>query len=149
MFTIPKFNKNLSCRWQTARRLCTPMLRSPWYKTLRSPAFHPVLPRAAFWRMTAVYWPDFPIFTYPSRIWRPQWGESLRTIEFIFGMGKLEWLGYNLVKVARWSTQSLWHNTSTWQTQRQPRRLTRCHANVLASGGQRSRDVGYSPFWTK
>jgi len=30
--------------------------------------------------------------------------------------GKLEWLGYNLVKVAWWSTQSFGHNTSTWQT---------------------------------
>jgi len=42
-------------------------------------------------------------------------GYSL-AIAFICGTGKLEWLGYNLVKVARWSTQSFGHNTSTWQT---------------------------------
>jgi len=39
---------------------------------------------------------------------------------------KLEWLGYNLVKVAWWSTQSFGHNTSTWQTHRQPRRHSKC-----------------------
>jgi len=38
------------------------------------------------------------------------------SIPYISGTGKLEWLGYNLVKVARWSTQSFGHNTSTWQT---------------------------------
>jgi len=31
-------------------------------------------------------------------------------------MGKLEWLGYNLVKMTWWSTQLLKHNTWTWQT---------------------------------
>jgi len=49
-------------------------------------------------------------------VWRPQWGESPRAIGFIFGVGKLEWLGYNLVKVAWWSTQSFGHSTSTWQS---------------------------------
>jgi len=33
-------------------------------------------------------------------------------------MGKLEWLGYNLVTVAWWPTQSFGHNISTWQTDR-------------------------------
>jgi len=37
----------------------------------------------------------------------------------LFGMGKLEWLGYNLVKVEWRSTQSFRHNTSMWQTHRQ------------------------------
>jgi len=45
---------------------------------------------------------------------------SPRTIRFIFGMEELEWLSYNLVKVARRSTQSFGHNTSTWQTHRWP-----------------------------
>jgi len=45
-------------------------------------------------------------------IWRPRWGGSRRAVMFILGMGKLEWLGYNLVKVAWWSTQLFRHNTS-------------------------------------
>jgi len=82
---------------------------------------HAMLSRAALWWMTVIYWPDFPTFTYPSPIWRPQWGRSPRAIGFIFSTEKLEWLGYNLVKVAWWSTLSYGHNTSTWQTHRQPR----------------------------
>jgi len=72
--------------------------------------------------MTAIYWPDY---TYPSPIWRRRW------VGFIFGVGKLEWLGYNLVKIAWWATQSFGHNTSTWQTHRQPRRHSKCRANAL------------------
>jgi len=72
-----KWDKKLSCRWQTARRLCTLMLRSPRHKTPRSTAFCIVLSRAAVWWMTAIYWPDFPTFTYPSPAWRSQWGDSL------------------------------------------------------------------------
>jgi len=49
---------------------------------------------------------------------------SPRTIGLIFSMEKLEWPGYNLVKVAWWSTQSLGHNTSTWQTHRSTDRQT-------------------------
>jgi len=45
--------------------------------------------------------------------------------------GKTKWLGYNLVKVAWWSTQSFGHNTSTWRTHRQPRRHSKCRANAL------------------
>jgi len=44
--------------------------------------------------------------TYPYSIWRPQRGRFPEAIEFLFGVGKLEWLGYNVVKVAWWSTQS-------------------------------------------
>jgi len=91
------------------------MLISSWHKTLRSTAF-----QAALWWMTAIYWPGFPTFTYPSLIWCPQWGKSARAIGFIFGKEKLEWLGNNLVKVAWWLTQSFGHNTSTWQTHRVP-----------------------------
>jgi len=39
--------------------------------------------------------------------------------EFYFARGKLEWLEYNLVKVAWWSTRLFGHSTSTWQTDRQ------------------------------
>jgi len=59
-------------------------------------------------------------------IWHPQWGGSPREIGFIFGTGKLEWLGCSLAKIAWWATQSLGHNTSTWQTHRQPRRHSKC-----------------------
>jgi len=51
-------------------------------------------------------------------------------------MRKLEWLGYNPVKVAWWSTQSSGHNTSTWQTHRQPRRRSKCRANAICVGWQ-------------
>jgi len=66
--------KKLSCRWQTARRLCTPI----W---------------AAFRWMTAIYWPNFPTFTYPSPIWRPQWKGCPRAIGFIFGTTKTRMAG--------------------------------------------------------
>jgi len=44
--------------------------------------------------------------TYSSPVWRPKWGGSLRAIGFIFSVGKLEWLGYNLMKIVWRSTQS-------------------------------------------
>jgi len=47
---------------------------------------------------------------------------------FLFSTGKVQWLGYNLVKVAQWSPQSLGHNTSTWQTHRQQCCHSKCHA---------------------
>jgi len=95
-----------------------------------STAFHAVLSRAALWWMTAIYWPDFQTFTYLSHIWYPQWGGYPQSIKFIFGTEKLEWLGQNLVKVERWLTQSFGHNTSTWQTHRQPRRHSKCCTNA-------------------
>jgi len=66
----------VSCRWHAARTLV-----------------RTYSPKAA------THWPDFLSFTYPSPIWRPQWGGSPCAIRFVFGIGKLEWLGYNLVKV--------------------------------------------------
>jgi len=47
--------------------------------------------------------------------------------------GKTRTAGLQMVKVAWWSTQSFGHNTSTWQTYRQPRRRrhSKCRANVL------------------
>jgi len=110
--------------------------KPPWHKTLRNTAFRAVLSRADIWWMTAIYWPDFPTFTYPSSIWRPQWGGSPGAIGFTFGVGKLKGRGYNLVKVAWWSTRSFGHDTSTWQTHRQPRRHSKCSANALASGSR-------------
>jgi len=120
-----KLNK-LSYRRQTTQHLCTLTLRSPWHKTLRSTAFHAVLSKAALWWMTVIYWPDFPTFTNPRPCdaINPPWA-----IRFISGMGKLEWLDYNLVKVP-WcdcfqifrlapghpEIQLFAHNTSMWQT---------------------------------
>jgi len=75
------YDKKFSDRWRTTQRLCTSMLRSAWHKTLWSTDFHAVLSRAALWWMTAIYWPDFPSFIYPSLIWRRQ---SPRAIGFIF-----------------------------------------------------------------
>jgi len=66
-----------------------------------------------------------------SPIWRLQWEGSTRAIGSIFDMRRLEWMGYNLVNVACWSTQSVGHSTSTWQTDRQPRHHSKCHANAL------------------
>jgi len=57
--------------------------------------------------------------TSSHSIWCSQWGGFFRAIGFIFGVGKLERLGYNLVKVAWRSTLSIGHNTSTWQTDTQ------------------------------
>jgi len=81
-----------------------------------------------------------------------------RAIAFTFGTGKLEWMVCNLVKVARWSTQSSWHDTSTWQTHRQPRRHSKCRANALchatktwlAGGARRPAQAGQctSPVFT-
>jgi len=56
---------------------------------------------------------------------------SPRAIGFIVGVWKLEWLSYNLMKVAWWSTKSFGHNTSTWQTATQPRRHSKCRPNAL------------------
>jgi len=94
-------------------------------------ARYAVLSRAALWWLTALYWLNFSTFTYRSSIWRPQRGKSPRAIGFKFGTGKLEWLGYNTMKVAWWLTQSFGHNTSTWQTHRQPRRHRKRRANAL------------------
>jgi len=55
---------------------CTPILRSTWRRTLRSTACHAARSRAALWWMSAIYWPDFPTFTYPAPISRPRWGRQ-------------------------------------------------------------------------
>jgi len=56
--------------------------------------------------------------TYPQHLMPPR---CPRAIGFVSGIEKLKQLGYNLVMVARWSTQTFRHNTvntSTWQTHR-------------------------------
>jgi len=104
-------NKKLSYRWQTARRLCTPTLRS-WHKKIRSTAFHAVLSKAVLWWVTDVL-AGFLDFNLPLSHLTPSIRGCSRAIWFIFRNGKEEclWLGYNLVKVAWWSTQSFGHNT--------------------------------------
>jgi len=96
--------------------------------------------------MTAICWPDFLTFTYPSTIWNPQWVGYPRAIGFISGMEILEWLGYNPVKVAWWSIQSFEHNTSTQQTHRQPRRHSNIQFNILHSCGKNNDDQPLLPM---
>jgi len=57
----------------------------------------------------------------PSSYWVHIWYEKTR-------------LDYNPVKVIWWSTQLFGHNTSTWQTHRQPRR----HSNSRPNGLRRA-----------
>jgi len=117
-------DEKLSNRWQTARRLCTPMLRS-WHKTPRSTAFHAVLSTAELWWLAAIYWSNFPTLTISFPTWRFHSGASRRAIWFIFGMRKLEWLDYNLLKVAvvlaqlyRYTNTAPMILKNTYQTQR-------------------------------
>jgi len=59
------------------------------------------------------------ISAYPTCIWRPRQESSRRNIAMPFGMEKLEWRGYPMVKKFWWYVYSLWHNWRTWQTDRQ------------------------------
>jgi len=76
-------------------------------------------------------------------------GGSPRSIGFIFDTGKLEWPGCSLVKVAWWSTQSFGHNASTWQTHRQPRRHSKCHANALRRTAKMAEQIKILLGWTR
>jgi len=95
-------------------------------------ARHAMLSTAAVWWITAIYWPDFRTFTYPPPIWYPQWGGSSPAIGFMFGAGKLEWLGCNLMKRPR---DRLSHLGTIHQrdrhTHRQPHRHSKCSATAL------------------
>jgi len=95
---------------------CVPLITIDWLDFLTQPFTRGQL-------LTA-YW----------QYWRPQWGGFPRAIGFLIVMEKLEWLGYNLMKVAWWLTQSFGHSTSTWQTHRQPRHHSKCLANTLSGG---------------
>jgi len=103
-------NKKHSYCWQTARRMCTLMCCQE-------------LPSGEWLQLIGQIFRLLPTLLPYDAVNR----RHLRAIEFIFGTGKLEWPCYNLVKVAWWSTQSFGHNTSTWQTHRQPRRHSKCH----------------------
>jgi len=122
------YNKKLSYRWQTAQHLFIYLL-----------IVHAVLSRAALWWMTAIYWHNFLTFTYPYH-WTPSMMRIPSSYLVHIWDGKLEWLGYNLVKVTWWSTQSFGHNTSTSQTHRQPRRHSKCHVYTLVSGSKTDDD---------
>jgi len=52
-----------------------------------------MLSGAAIWRMTAIYWPDFPTFTYLSPTLRPQCVGCRRAIGFIFSFGETRMAG--------------------------------------------------------
>jgi len=109
------YDKKLSYRWQTEWRSCTlccavkscPLVNDcdllAWFSDFYLPVSH---------------------LTLSTK-------ETPSSYRVIFGTEKLEWVGYNLVKVAWWSTQSFGHNTSTWQTYRQPRRHSKSRANAL------------------
>jgi len=75
---------------------------------------HDVMSRADLWWMTVIT--EFLHFCLHLSPLMPSTKGIPQATGFIFGTEKLEWLGYNLVKVAWWSTQSFGHNTSTWHT---------------------------------
>jgi len=56
------------------------------------------------------------ISVYPTCIRRPRYGGSRRNIAMPFGVEKLEWCGYPMVKNVWWYVYSFWHNSRTWQT---------------------------------
>jgi len=85
-----------------------PMLRSSWHKELPSGKW-PIIGRI------------YRLLPTPLPFDALSEGGFSRAIRFIFGMEKVKWLCYNLVKIAWWSTQSFGHNTSTWQTHRHNR----------------------------
>jgi len=91
-------NKNLGCCWHAARCLYERICHMPPHNFV-----------------SIMYCQHLTPLT--SRISSSCW------VHIYFG--KLEWLGYNLVKVAWWSTQSCGYSTSTWQSHRQPH----CHSN--------------------
>jgi len=80
----PRKDKKLSYRRQTAWRYC------PLVNNCDSLAKCYDLQSLTRGQVLITYWPNFPSFTYLSSIWRSR-----------VHMGKLEWLGYNRVKVAR------------------------------------------------
>jgi len=55
-------------------------------------------------------------FAYPTCIRRPRSGGSCRNIATLFGVEKLEWCGYPMVKKFRRYVYSFWHDPRMWQT---------------------------------
>jgi len=127
-------DKKLSCGWHASRTLVRVVL------SILHSASHDLL--AGFFdsqsftrgQLLTAYWSHFPTFTYHSPIRRHQWGGSPRAIGFIFGMAKLEWLSYSLVKVA-WLPTVVWaQNINVTATQ--PRRYNNSRPTALRSGGK-------------
>jgi len=65
-----------------------------------------------FWDR-AIYWSKIVNFSYPL------YSTPRRNIATPFGMEKLEWCGYPMVKKFRRYLYSFWHNSRTWRTDRQ------------------------------
>jgi len=86
-----------------------------------------------------LYWPDFPTsLPTPLPFDALNEGDPFEPGWFIFSTGKLEWVGYNLVKVTRWLTQVVWAqyiNVTDAQhinvTDTQPRHHSKRHSNTL------------------
>ena len=57
------------------------------------------------------------ISAYLTCIWRPRYWGSHWNIAMPFGMEKLEWCGYPLVKKFQRYVNSFWQNVRTWRTQ--------------------------------
>ena len=57
-------------------------------------------------------------FAYPTCIQRPRYVGSRQNIAIPFGMEKLEWLGYPMVKKIE-DIYSFWRNLRTWRTDTQ------------------------------
>jgi len=79
----------------------------------------------------ARYWSKIVIFSYPLAFDAPVRGVPVELAPsrlFVFGMEKLEWLGYQMVKKCRRYLYSFWRNSRTWQTDRRTDRRTDRHA---------------------
>jgi len=70
-----------------------------------------------FWDR-ARYWSKIVIFSYPLAFDAPVRGVSVGVAPPPFGVEKLEWLGYPMVKKFRIYLYSFWRNSRTWQTDR-------------------------------
>jgi len=77
-----------------------------------------------FWDR-ARYWSKIVNFSYPLHSTPPLGGfPSEYRIATPFGMEKLEWCGYPMVKKFRRYLYSFWRNSRTWRTHRQTDRQT-------------------------
>ena len=67
----------------------------------------------------ARYWSKIVIFSYPLAFDAPVTGGSRWNGATPFGMEKLKWCGYQMVKKFRRYLYSFWCNSRTWRTDRQ------------------------------
>ena len=67
----------------------------------------------------ARYWSKIIIFSYPLAFDASVRGVPIGIAPPRFFTEKLEWLGYPMVKKFRRYLYSVWHNSQTWQTERQ------------------------------